>query len=183
MIGMSLCLSFIAEPVSASPLFDAYEPNVQHPYGRLNPDAPPAVSDYQFMVGDWSCEERRRAGNDWTTQKVTMTARHTLNGYGYWNRTVGPSGISSMLYDYDVSAGAWVIVNANAPEHSHSIWQGHREGVARVARSKQVRDSRTVNLEIVFDETSDDSFHWRLQAMTPEGAFVLRTKVCQRAGG
>lgn len=162
-------------------LFTGFEPDTDNPYGRINPQAPSAVRDYAFMVGEWACDERLRRDGQWTSFPSRMTGRFYLNGFGIINFTWTPDSASSMTYQYDEAEGVWKITNTGAPRAAHSVWRGAREGDERVARTTATgADGKPGKLRITFHDISQTAFGWRLEALTAGEPFLIRQKTCQR---
>ncbi len=182
--GLS-ALPLFAEPLLASEdeaaTFSAYEPSPAYPFGQSNPDAPDAVNDYAFMVGDWVCDERRRQDGEWLEYPSSMRGQYYLNGYGLINFTWTPTTASSMSYIYDAGQESWTITNTSSSQAAHSIWTGQRDGEDRIASSRSVGpDGQPVDLQITFNDITESSFSWRLEVETVAGPYVLRTKTCSR---
>lgn len=179
--GLTGCQS-VSLASEAPTVFNAYEPSATHPFGQLNPDAPEAAADYVFMVGEWNCDERQRRNGEWVSFPSTTMARFYLNGYGITNFTWTPTTASSMTYYYVEADDQWVITNTTSVPGAPTVWIGGREGDAMVAIGEGTSpDGTPISLRITFDNISDESFHWRFDALPPNGPFLLREKTCQRA--
>ena len=51
-------------------------------YGRPNPNAPAALSQFAFLIGKWRCEARvRMAAGEWQTFQASWVGRFILEGY------------------------------------------------------------------------------------------------------
>jgi len=62
----------------------SYEPSEQHPFGRANPEAPPELAQFHFMVGKNDCSEQRlnNATGDWVEGSRTWDGHYFMNGFG-----------------------------------------------------------------------------------------------------
>ena len=50
--------------------------------GRLNPNAPPNLSLFAFLIGRWECEAKLKVSETtWQTFRATWTGRFVLDGY------------------------------------------------------------------------------------------------------
>jgi hypothetical protein len=51
-------------------------------YGKLNPNAPPELSRFAFLIGEWRCDaELKRGDGTWESLKATWEGRPILDGY------------------------------------------------------------------------------------------------------
>lgn len=169
-------------PAGSDDLFLTYEPSETFPFGRLHPQAPPETTQYAFMIGEWSCDEqRRRPGEPWQTFPSKMVATYFLNGYGIRNYTYMPTAAAAMTYAYDLSNEVWQITNVTAPDFRPTEWVGRQEGDTMIAETESVGPQGTpVTLRITFFNMTSDGYEWRMEAVTPQGPFLLRTKICAR---
>jgi len=56
--------------------------NRDEEYGKLNPKAPPELSQFAFIIGKWRCDARVK-GEDgrWQPYQATWVGRYILDGY------------------------------------------------------------------------------------------------------
>ena len=55
---------------------------MDHDFGRLNPNAPAALSQFAFLIGRWKCDARvMTAEGEWQTFRATWVGRYILDGY------------------------------------------------------------------------------------------------------
>ena len=51
-------------------------------YGRPNPKAPPELSQFAFIIGEWRCDVRVEGPDEtWETFQATWVGRYILDGY------------------------------------------------------------------------------------------------------
>ena len=54
----------------------------QTPYGTPNPNAPPELSQFGFIIGEWRCDVRVKGENGTShTYQATWVGRYILDGY------------------------------------------------------------------------------------------------------
>ena len=94
---------------------------VEQEFGRLNPNAPAALSRFAFLIGGWRCEAKVTSANgEWQTLQATWIGRFILDGYAIADeyRMRGSSGelivLGMNLRTYDVIKQAWNIKWLNA---------------------------------------------------------------------
>jgi hypothetical protein len=90
-------------------------------YGELNPNAPPELSRFAFLIGKFRCEVRLKQGDgDWASLKGTWEGHFILDGYAiedeYRMTTVpGELVVLGMNFrSYDAKKKSWNIKWLNA---------------------------------------------------------------------
>lgn len=90
-------------------------------FGQANPNAPPALSQFAFLVGRWECEASVKSPDgEWQTFQATWLGRFILDGYAIADeyRMTAPSGdvrVLGMNYRaYDAARQTWNIKWLNA---------------------------------------------------------------------
>src|SRR6266436_2656221 len=90
-------------------------------FGKPNPKAPGALSQFAFLIGRWQCEAKVRSANgEWQTFQATWLGRFILDGYAIADeyRMTGPSGelivLGMNLRTYDASKQRWNMKWLNA---------------------------------------------------------------------
>src|SRR5262245_10429852 len=85
-------------------------------FGKLNPNAPAALSGFAFLIGRWRCDARVMLPNgEWQTLEATWLGRVILDGYAIADeyRMRGPSGelivLGVNLRTYDPAKQTWNI--------------------------------------------------------------------------
>ena len=94
---------------------------VEREFGVLNPNAPPALSQFAFLVGRFRCEARLKSdGGEWLTFPATWIGRYVLDGYAIADeyRMTDSSGnllvLGVNLRAYDPAKRTWNIKWLNA---------------------------------------------------------------------
>jgi hypothetical protein len=90
-------------------------------FGRLNPHAPPALSQFAFLVGRWKCRARVMAATgEWLTFPASWVGRFILDGYAIADeyRMTNASGglivLGMNVRTYDAGVKAWNLRWLNA---------------------------------------------------------------------
>src|SRR5262245_20327864 len=56
--------------------------NRETEYGNPNPEAPPELSQFAFIIGKWRCQVRvHQEGGTWQSYEATWIGRYILHGY------------------------------------------------------------------------------------------------------
>jgi hypothetical protein len=82
------------EPAAACAEDGQMEQVVQK-FGKPNPKAPGALSQFAFLIGRWQCEAKVKSANgEWQTFQATWLGRFILDGYAIADeyRMTGSSG-------------------------------------------------------------------------------------------
>ncbi len=95
--------------------------HVDREYGARNPNAPDALSRFEFLLGRWRCDARvRSATDDWQSFQASWLGRFILDGYAIADeyRMTGAAG-ELVVYglnvrSYDAARLTWNIRWLNA---------------------------------------------------------------------
>jgi hypothetical protein len=92
-----------------------------HDFGKLNPNAPAALSQFAFLIGRWKCDARIMSANgEWQTFHATWVGRYILDGYAIADeyRMTDISGklivLGMNFRSYDAAKRIWNIKWLNA---------------------------------------------------------------------
>ena len=90
-------------------------------YGRPNLNAPPELSRFAFLIGQWRCEARLKTeGASWERLVATWVGRYELDGYVIMDefrmmRLTGELLVLGVnVRTYDTKKGAWILKWLNA---------------------------------------------------------------------
>ena|SRR5688572_18621417 len=94
---------------------------IEQEFGQLNPNAPPELSRFAFLIGNWRCEARVKLANgEWQRLQATWRGRFILDGYAIADeyRMTGASGelivIGLNVRTYDAFTQKWNMKWLNA---------------------------------------------------------------------
>lgn len=93
----------------------------EHDYGKPNPNAPPELSRFAFLIGDWRFDAKlKRDEGTWESLKGTWEGRYILDGYAIGDefRMTTPAGevlvLGLNLRAYDAKKKVWNLKWLNA---------------------------------------------------------------------
>jgi hypothetical protein len=93
----------------------------EHQHGKLNPNAPPELSRFAFLVGEWRGEAKlKREDGTYQSLDVTWEGRYILDGYAIADeyRMTTPAGellvLGVNLRTYDSEKRVWNLKWLNA---------------------------------------------------------------------
>jgi hypothetical protein len=94
---------------------------IDQEFGKLNPNAPAALSRFAFLIGKWRCEAKLKSANGaWQTFEAAWLGRFILDGYAIADeyRMLGSSGelivLGMNFRTYDAAKQIWNIKWLNA---------------------------------------------------------------------
>lgn len=181
MLFLAACQANLPRVASLS-----YEPSEQHPFGRANPDAPPELAQFHFMVGENDCSEQRlnNTTGDWVAGSRTWDGHYFMNGFAI--RDGGTSGATTNgnIRVYDAVANEWVVTFFSAPTYSSSTWRGKMEGENLILRQPQKAPGTDFDgfSTLTFSDVSSQGFDWVGEWISEDGSVVFpfwRTQ-CQK---
>jgi len=88
---------------------------IDQEFGKLNPNAPAALSRFAFLIGRWRCEARVRVNGEWRRFEATWLGRFILDGYAIADeyRMKDPAGelivLGMNFRTYDAAKQIWNI--------------------------------------------------------------------------
>lgn len=142
----------------------AYEPDAEFPFGRPNPEAPPELQQFAFMVGQNDCVDERlnQATGEWVTTERTWDAYYYLNGRAI--RDTGRSGATTNgnVRIFDIGSGQWRVTFFSAPVYGTGTWVGGMEGEEMVLRLPQKAPGTEIDgfSTLTFSNISAQGFDW-----------------------
>jgi hypothetical protein len=147
-----------------------YEPDASHPFGRPNPEAPPELMQFDFMVGEFLCVDRtlQRDGS-WNERRTVWTARYFMNGYAIQDIHWKPGVTATNLRFLDAATGKWQVSWFQIPPYkTAAVFEGAQEGEgsggAMVMRGQPTtQEDKTVQTILTFYDIQPDSYEWKAE--------------------
>lgn len=155
--------------------------NRETAYGNPNPEAPPELAQFAFIIGEWHCDVRVK-GEDgiWQTYRATWVGRYILDGYVIADeyRMENPAGelvVHGMNFrSYSAEKRTWMMRWLDA---TRSFWV--ELGPEELGGVRVSADTITFNLidrfasdaigRVTFSNISADRFTWREEKSTDQG--------------
>lgn len=140
------------------PGFMGYDPSPTYPFGRPNPEAPPEIEQFHFMVGQFDCIDRiRQPDGTWREFPAVWNASYFLNGMGIQDQYWGDTFATSNIRIFDPERGVWLVTFFRMPGYQSGLWVGQQEGETMVMRPPEV----TSGSGLTFYDITPDSYRWR----------------------
>ncbi len=162
-----------------------YEPNPAYPFGRPNPDAPPELAQFDFMIGEFDCiDEIRSPDGKWNRTVAIWNASYFLNGHGiqdqYWCDTFATSNIRI----FDPERGKWFVNFVMMP--SQRVGAGQHIG-----SQVETEDGPTMVMwagapdrkngsRLTFYDITDNGFEWVAESIRNGQATPTWKSSCRR---
>ena len=171
-----IILSFLLSNGIALGQMYSYEPTTEHPFGRLNPEAPPQVADFDRLIGRCECKSVSRINQtDWAdTVLMTWTFKYIMNGFGVQDETLKEDGIhSGSIRQYSVDSSRWYVhyytTSTSAP--TLPSWEGGRNENNSITlyRDQQAPNGMEGMYRLTFSDISESGYNWT-------GAWVDRSE-------
>jgi len=154
-----------------------FEPSEAYPFGRPNPEAPPELAQFHFMVGKNDCTEERRNGqaDEWLSDRRTWDARYFLNGFAILDSGRSGGASNGNLRLFDTGTGQWHVHFFSMPNYGSGIWSGGMEGENMVLRQPQKAPGTDVDgvSRLTFSNISEQGFDWTGEWVSTDGSFVF----------
>lgn len=150
-----------------------YEPTKEHPFGRLNPDAPKELADYKSLIGNCDCKSVVRVDRDNWADTVDMkwAYRYIMNGLAVQDQTLRADGShSGSIRQFNTDSSSWYVhfYSSGTSVPSLPTWSGGMEGNNIVLYNEQAAPNGMEGLyRITFSDISSNGFNW-------EGAWTTK---------
>ncbi len=155
-----------------------YNSNEQHPYGRINPDAPVQLSDYSEMIGSCECQSvRRNPDGSWQdTVAMTWNFKYILNGFAVQDETWKSDGVyATSIRQFNTDSLNWVVSYYSSifVSNSVNVWTGNREQNKIVLKMSQKSPQGYDGFSrLTFYDISDTGYKWIGEWTDPSGNIV-----------
>ena len=156
-----------------------YEPSKEHPFGRLNPNAPTETKEFSFLIGKFECNDRifNPADGKWYQFGAIWTGKYFLNGQAIQDNYWSPAFSASNIRVFDPRTKTWLVSFYRMPGFANSpSWKGKKEGDTMVMRKGNEKNGSRLK----FSQISKDGFEWRGENLKDGKASLFWTSSCKR---
>lgn len=163
---------------NSSAQFD-YTSNSENSFGKVNPDAPKELHDYDLMIGCSDCISiSRKPGGEWEEPvKMTWTFKYIMNGMAIQDETLKEDGIhSGSIRLFHPKSDQWLVHYYSTGSISNEplrIWRGgYEEDDIVLYREQKAPNGLEGAYRITFHKISSKSFEWLGEWVSKDGSIV-----------
>lgn len=144
-----------------------YEPSKEYPFGRLNPEAPPQLADFDLLIGSCDCKSVSRVNQtEWAdTVMMTWTFKYIMNGMGVQDETLKADGVySGSIRQYNADSSKWYVhyYTSSAVVPTLPAWEGNRNqnGDIILYRDQTAPNGMEGLFRLTFSNISEQGYNW-----------------------
>lgn len=136
-------------------------------FGSLHPLAPPALAQFDALIGQCHCKSvsRNQDGSWADTVKMTWTFKYIMDGYAVQDETIKEDGRhSGSIRQYNPDSSRWYVhyySSGSAPPTLPS-WEGGKteDGKIILYRDQKAPNGMEGFYKITFSDMDDNGFNW-----------------------
>ena len=139
----------------------------QNPFGKLNPKAVTAVSDYEMLIGESKCISVSRAPDQTWNPEVNMLWRfkYIMNGMAVQDETLKEDGIhSGSIRQFNADSSAWFVhyYTSRSVPSRFPVWKGgtNEDGDIILYNKQASPNGADGFYKIRFYDITESSFEW-----------------------
>ena len=143
-----------------------FEVSKEFPFGRINPEAPKQLKDFQPLIGLCDCTSESRNPDRTWAKPVAMTWKwkYIMNGMAVQDETLKQDGRhSGSIRQYSQDSARWYVhyYSSAAVSTRLSTWEGNKkDGNIVLYREQKAPNGMDGYYRLTFSEISDKGFHW-----------------------
>ncbi len=165
LISLSVIFSlFIYAPINAQ--YD-YEPSDLFPFGKLNPEAPEQIKDFEPMIGKCKCKSTSRNKDGSWTSPIDMVWRfkYIMNGMAIQDETLKSDGKhSGSIRQFNADSSKWYVhyYTSAAPTAKLSSWEGTKtkNGNIVLYKDQTAPNGMVGYYRLTFYDISKSGYKW-----------------------
>jgi len=156
---------FLLFSISAISQYE-YEPNIEFPFGQLNPDAPIETADFAPMIGKCNCKsENRNPDGSWNEAiDMTWTFKYIMNGMAVQDETLkADRKHSGSIRQFNADSSRWYVHYYSSPFASNTLptWEGNKKNDKIVLyREQKATNGMEGSYRLTFYDMSDSGYKW-----------------------
>ena len=146
----------------------SFEANEKFSFGRLNPESPEQLKDYQQLIGLYDCTSiRRTASNNWgDTVRMEWKFKYIMDGLAVQDETLKENGIhSGSIRQYNPDSARWYVhyYSSSIATPKLKVWEGNLNEQGEILLySPQKRPDGVMGFyKITFSNIREEGFNWQ----------------------
>ncbi|NND12201.1 MAG: hypothetical protein HKN96_13450 [Flavobacteriaceae bacterium] len=158
-----------------------YEPSKEYPFGRVHPEAPEQVKDFQPMIGECNCKSVLRNPDQTWAEPETIIWRwkYIMNGKGVQDETLKPDGKhSGSIRQYIADSSRWYVhyYSNFLPSTTLPAWEGNKkDGEIVLYREQKAPNGMDGSYKITFYDMNESGYKWKGEWVDKEEKIVYPT--------
>lgn len=158
--------------------YNPYGPSDTYPYGRINPDAPKQLADFEEMIGSCDClSQNRNPDGSWQdTLKMVWVFEYIMNGLAVQDKTyLENNRYAGSIRMFNSDSSNWYVhfYASTSAASKLNTWSGNRENDKIVLSRPQKTPSGMEGFSrLTFYDISDDGFKWIGEWHNPDTTIV-----------
>ena len=160
-------LFLIGISLNAQKLSFPYEPSAENPFGLLNPEANPAIKDFEPMIGLCNCvSQARNADQTWAEpEAMTWRFKYIMNGMAVQDETLKANGVhSGSIRQFNSDSLKWYVhyYTSSTAVATLPAWEGKRaaEGEVVLFKEQKAPNGAEGFFRLTFYDISAESYKW-----------------------
>ena len=168
-----LTFQLVGQNISTS-----YEPSVEYPFGRYNPDAPKELKDFEPMIGICDCKSlNRNPDGTWQdTAAMVWKFKYIMNGTAVQDEVWRPdNNYAGSIRQYQADSSSWVVTYFSYPFVSTApgVWLGEKSENEIVLKMDQKAPNGMDGISrLTFYDMSKKGFNWKGEWVSTNGSVV-----------
>jgi len=161
---------------------EKYQPSKEFPYGRVNPQAPKSLSDYNDLIGTCNCKSvlRNANGEFKDTVNGTWEFKYIMNGMAVKDETWKENGGHSLsIRQFNEDSLQWYVTyfSANSANPTPSTWQGGKteDGKIVLKTPQKAPNGMEGFSRLTFFDISENGFKWVGEWVNKSDTFAFPT--------
>lgn len=143
-----------------------YNASKAFPYGKVNPEAPQQIKDYQAMIGTCNCTSVTRKPDGTWAEPVDMewTWKYILNGMAVQDESYKSDGShAGSIRQYIADSSRWYVhwYSSKAPSTKLPVWEGNtKDDKIILYREQKAPNGMDGFSRLTFYEMNDSGYKW-----------------------
>lgn len=144
-----------------------YEASASHPFGKINPEAPKELKDFDLLIGECNCISRTRKANGNWNEPVNMIWRfkYIMNGMAVQDETLKEDGTySGSIRQYSKDSLRWYVHYYSSAVASPvlSTWEGNKKENKNIVlyREQKAPNGMDGFYRLTFSDISKSGYQW-----------------------
>ncbi len=143
-----------------------YEPTIEFPFGRYNPEAPKQLKDFEPLIGECKCKSITRKKDQTWAEAVDMTWRwkYIMNGKGIQDETLKADGRNSgSIRQFDKDSMRWNVhyYSSVGTPVTLPTWHGNKkDGKIILYRPQKAPNGMNGFYRLTFYDISKKGYKW-----------------------